>query len=254
LERLTRKLEEMRSALQGRVYDVIGEMLASNGLDFERLVKETLANPKRNLIGAGTTRPDRRLVKETLANPKRRQASLERIDALSAEELRRYEEAVGIAQATRSVDLSWVRRHDWESEERRLMPEYVESFFRDAAEQVRLRVEPRAGGRYRVAHVPAAPPRPWSVPTRRSRCSDHGARRSSPRGSRSRYGSGRWSCRPRAAAAAARGAVGGDSGAGRRGRRDPPPPSSVPRRCSSGGGNGSRARRAAEVAASQPTS
>ncbi|HZU18280.1 MAG TPA: DUF3883 domain-containing protein, partial [Candidatus Dormibacteraeota bacterium] len=132
LERLTRKLEEMRSALQGRVYDVIGEMLASNGLDFERLVKETLANPKR------------------------RQASLERIDALSVEELRHYEEAVGIAQATRSVDLSWVRRHDWESEERRLMPEYVESFFRDAAEQVRLRVEPRADGLYRVEHVPAA--------------------------------------------------------------------------------------------------
>src|SRR5579883_2074033 len=132
LERLTHKLEEMRADLQGRVYDVIGDMLACNGLDFERLVKETLANPKR------------------------RQASLEQIDALSAQELRRYEEAVGIAQATRSVDLSWVRRHDWESEERRLMPEYVESFFRDAAEQVRLRVEPRADGLYRVEHVPAA--------------------------------------------------------------------------------------------------
>src|SRR5579875_918655 len=132
LERLTHKLEEMRADLQGRVYDVIGDMLACNGLDFERLVKETLANPKR------------------------RQASLEQIDALSAQELRRYEEAVGIAQATRSVDLSWVRRHDWESEERRLMPEYVESFFRDAAEQVRLRVELRADGLYRVEHVPAA--------------------------------------------------------------------------------------------------
>src|SRR5262249_6483962 len=42
LARLMEKLESMRIALQGRVYDVIGELLAINGIDFERLVRETL--------------------------------------------------------------------------------------------------------------------------------------------------------------------------------------------------------------------
>ena len=131
LERLHTKLEEMRVALGGRVYDVIGRMLDVNGLDFEQLVKDTLANPKR------------------------RDASLERISGLSAEKLQEYEQDVGIAQATRNIDLSWVRRRDWESEERRLMPEYVEGFFLDAAEQVRLRVDRRADGLFRTEHVPA---------------------------------------------------------------------------------------------------
>ncbi|HEX6507064.1 MAG TPA: DUF3883 domain-containing protein, partial [Chloroflexota bacterium] len=129
LNRLNEKLDEMRSALHGRVYDVIGDLLALNGLDFERLVKDTLANPTR------------------------RDNSLERIGSLSPERLRRYEREVGVAQATRSVDLTWVRRRDWESEEHRLMPEYVERFFLDAAERVKLRVEQRADGLYRIEHV-----------------------------------------------------------------------------------------------------
>jgi superfamily II DNA or RNA helicase len=129
LERLTGKLEEMRAALHGRVYDVIGDLLALNGLDFERLLRDTLTNPRR------------------------RQASLEQIDALSPELLRRYEAEVGVAQATRSVDLSWVRRRDWESEERRLMPEFVERFFIQAADRIKQRWERRADGLYRVEHV-----------------------------------------------------------------------------------------------------
>lgn len=131
LERLHEKLAEMRADLQGRVYDVIGDLLDRNGLDFERLVKDTLLNPQHEI------------------------AALEQISALSSEALRRYEQDIGIAQATRSVDLSWVRRRNLVSEERRLMPEYVERFFLDAAKVVGCRVERRASdGLYRVEHVP----------------------------------------------------------------------------------------------------
>ena len=131
LERLHDKLEEMRADLHGRVYDVIGELLEHNGLDFERLVKDTLANPQRE------------------------PAALEQISQLSSDVLRQYERDIGIAQATRNVDLSWVRQRNVISEERRLMPEYVERFFLDAAAWVGCRVEQRASdGLYRVEHVP----------------------------------------------------------------------------------------------------
>jgi len=130
LERLHEKLADMREALQGRVYDVIGDLLQVNSLDFERLVRDTLANPRR------------------LA------ASLEQISSLSPELLNLYERDVGIAQATRHINLDWVRRNDWASQERRLMPEYVEAFFTDAAERVKLRVERRGDGLYRIEHVP----------------------------------------------------------------------------------------------------
>jgi superfamily II DNA or RNA helicase len=131
LERLHEKLNEMRADLQGRVYDVIGELLDRNGLDFERLVKDTLVNPQRE------------------------RAALEQISSISPEALRRYEEDIGVAQATRLVDLSWVRQRNVISEERRLMPEYVERFFLDAAQVVGCRVERRASdGLYRVEHVP----------------------------------------------------------------------------------------------------
>jgi len=132
LHRLHLKLEDMRAALQGRVYDVIGDLLALNHVDFERLVKETLSNPRRL------------------------ESSIDAISALSADALQRYEHDIGVAQATRSVNLDWVRGRDWASEERRLMPEYVEKFFLDAAARVGARVERRADQLYRLEHVPAA--------------------------------------------------------------------------------------------------
>lgn len=133
LARLHDKLDAMRADLDDRVYDVIGELLDLNGLDFERLLRDTLANPRRE------------------------QASLDEIDAMTPEKLKAYEHDVGLAQARRYVDLDWVRQGDWASEEKRLMPEYVESFFTDAAQAVGMRVEPRAGaGLWRVEHVPAA--------------------------------------------------------------------------------------------------
>jgi superfamily II DNA or RNA helicase len=132
LERLTDKLEKMRADLQGRVYDVIGELLTLNGLDFERLVKDTLSNPSR------TT------------------AALGEIDRLSADKLEEYDRLTGVALAKRNVDLDWVRGQDFLSEERRLMPEYVEAFFLKASERARLRVERRVDTLLRIEHVPVA--------------------------------------------------------------------------------------------------
>jgi superfamily II DNA or RNA helicase len=132
LERLHAKLETMKAALQGRVYDVIGDLLTLNGIDFERLVKDTLLNPAR--IGAAKAQ----------------------INRMTAAKYQEYQEATGIALARRHVDMEWVRERDFTSEERRLMPEYVEAYFLDAAEQVRLRVERRADTLLRIEHVPLA--------------------------------------------------------------------------------------------------
>src|SRR5262249_51110237 len=111
---------------------VIGDLLATNGVDLERMIKDTLANPRRM------------------------EASLDQLSMLTADRLAGYERDIGIAQATRNVNLDWVRQRDWLSEERRLMPEYVESFFLDIADRQRMRVERRADGLLRIEHVPLA--------------------------------------------------------------------------------------------------
>lgn len=132
IARLLQKLDEMRSALGGRVYDVVGEVLQRNELDFERLMRDTLLHPQL------------------------RDRATEQIEELSAEALLEYEKMVGVAQATKNVDVGWVRERDWASEERRLMPEYVEGFFRRACEQLGVRLERRADGLWRIEHVPRA--------------------------------------------------------------------------------------------------
>jgi superfamily II DNA or RNA helicase len=132
LERLHAKLETMKAALHGRVYDVIGGLLTLNGIDFERLVKETLLHPNRI------------------------ETAKAQINRMTGEKYLEYQQATGIALARRHVDMEWVRERDFTSEERRLMPEYVEAYFLDAAEQVRLRVERRADTLLRIEHVPVA--------------------------------------------------------------------------------------------------
>jgi superfamily II DNA/RNA helicase len=151
LTRLLEKLEEMRAALGGRVYDVVGDLLARNGVDFERLLRETLLNPTR-------------------IDP----AQLE-IEGLSAEVYKDYEQMIGVAQATKNVDMSWVKERDWCSEERRLMPEYVEQFFGRACDQLSVKLDRRADGLWRIEHVPQT-----------LRSPDHSSRRSSGSAARSR--------------------------------------------------------------------
>jgi superfamily II DNA or RNA helicase len=130
--RLLEKLEAMRADLGERVYDVIGEVLARSGLDFERLLRESLLSPQR--VDEGERE----------------------IQRISAEALKAYERDIGLAQATKHIDMSWARERDWRSDERRLMPEFVEQFFRRACEQLGVRLEERADGLLRIEHVPRA--------------------------------------------------------------------------------------------------
>ncbi|RLI75770.1 hypothetical protein DRP04_13220, partial [Archaeoglobales archaeon] len=131
LKRLLDKLEKMRDALgSDRVFDVIGEILSINRVD--------LAN----------------LLREALYNPKRLDEYLDRIEQIDPEKWKKYEEATGIALARAYVKFEDFQKKNFEAEERRLMPEYVERYFRAAAKEVGLRVEDRADGLLRVPYVP----------------------------------------------------------------------------------------------------
>ncbi|MDQ6947140.1 MAG: DUF3883 domain-containing protein, partial [Actinomycetota bacterium] len=131
LLRLLTKLDEIRRAMgSDRVFDVVGTLLKLNDVNLEDMLREAAYTPSR--------------LEEY-------EAQIERI---SPEVLDRYEELTGMALATRQVALDRVRPKDWRSEERRLMPEYVERFFLRAAERVKLRVETRADSLWRVDHVP----------------------------------------------------------------------------------------------------
>lgn len=131
LLRLLTKLDQIRHDMKtDRVFDVIGTLLKLNDVSLEEMLREAVYNPARLEDYEG------------------------QIQAISIERLQQYEETTGIALAHRQVSLNRVRPKDWRSEERRLMPEYVERFFIQAADRVKLRVDPRADGLWRVDHVP----------------------------------------------------------------------------------------------------
>src|SRR2546430_2996750 len=119
LERLFTKLDEIRVQLGDRVFDVIGQLLALNELRLEEMLREAAINPKRIEEYTG------------------------QIEQLSIEQLTQLEEATGVALATSQVDLAWWRGSDIRSQERRLMPEYVEKFFLRAAERERMSMRKR---------------------------------------------------------------------------------------------------------------
>ncbi|MDE0416418.1 MAG: helicase-related protein [bacterium] len=131
LERLLGKLDRMRDALGDRVFDVVGEVLSLN---------------KVNL-------PD--MLREVAYEPRRLDDYLDAIDRIEPGLLGRYEQATGIALARGHVDFSAFAQANLESEERRLMPRYVESHFVSAAKTVGLRAEARADGLWRIEHVRA---------------------------------------------------------------------------------------------------
>jgi hypothetical protein len=112
----------------------VGHVLAHGGLDFERLLRDALLN----------------------AVPI--DAAEREIAAIDPQAYKAYEEAIGIAQATKHIDMSWVRQRDWRSQERRLMPEFVEQLFSHAGDRVGMRIEARKDGEHllRIEHVPRA--------------------------------------------------------------------------------------------------
>ncbi|MFL5587415.1 MAG: helicase-related protein, partial [Ktedonobacteraceae bacterium] len=130
LQRLFLKLEEIRGQLGDRVFDVVGQLLALNELRLEEMLREAAISPARIEEYTG------------------------QIEHLSTEQLTQLEEATGVALATSQVDLAWVRGSDVRSQERRLMPEYVEKFFLRAAEREKIPLRLRADGLYTIEHVP----------------------------------------------------------------------------------------------------
>jgi len=129
LERLLRKLDQMRNVLADRVFDVIGEVLSINAVNLTEMLREAAYEPRRL------------------------DEYLDQIDRIDPKRLQAYEQATGIALARANVDFSGFARASVEAEERRLMPRYVEAQFLRAAQEVGLKVEPRADGLWRVEHV-----------------------------------------------------------------------------------------------------
>ncbi len=133
LERLLEKMEQIKGALEGRVYDVIGEILSINEVNLPAMIQEATLNPGR--------------LDEKLDD-------LERIDP---EKWRKYEEATGIALARDKFDVDRFKQFqedNFEAEERRLMPRYVEEQFKATAKLLNLRLDERADGLFRLEHVP----------------------------------------------------------------------------------------------------
>jgi len=129
LHRLLEKLDQMNEALEGRVFDVIGEVLSLNDVNL----------------------PD--MLRDAAYDPRRLDEYLDQIDRINPAKLKEYEEATGIALARSHVDFSAFQRRNLEVEERRLMPRYVEAQFVSAAREVGLRIEPRADGLWRIEHI-----------------------------------------------------------------------------------------------------
>ena len=132
LDKLLTKLEEIRDAMGDRVFDVIGQLLQLNDIRFEELVREATY---------------------TKANE---DEVLEQIERLDPKLLEKLEQATGVALATSHVDLTQIRRtqsQDYVSEEQRLMPRYVEEFFKRACEFMRVNLDNRADGLWRVSYV-----------------------------------------------------------------------------------------------------
>ncbi|MBA2449693.1 MAG: DUF3883 domain-containing protein [Chloroflexi bacterium] len=129
LHRLLEKLDEMRDALEGRVFDVVGEVLSLNDVNLTEMLREGAYDPRR------------------LAE------YIDQIDQIDPARLKQYEEATGVALARANVDFTGFQSRNLEVEERRLMPRYVEAQFVAGAREVGLRMEPRADGLWRIEHV-----------------------------------------------------------------------------------------------------
>lgn len=132
LEKLLQKLDEIRKAMGDRVFDVIGQLLQLNDIRFEEMVREATYT--------------KALEDEVL----------EQIEQLDPKRLEELEQATGVALATSHVDLSRIRRtqnQDYISQEQRLMPRYVEEFFKRTCEFFRLNLETRADGLWRIPYV-----------------------------------------------------------------------------------------------------
>lgn len=132
LSKLLTKLEEIRSALGDRVFDVIGQLLRLNEIQFEDMVREATY---------GKAAEDE---------------AIEQIEHLDPKRITELEEATGVALATSHIDLSRIghtQDRDYVSEEQRLMPRYIEEFFKRTCDRLGINLETRADGLWRIRYV-----------------------------------------------------------------------------------------------------
>jgi superfamily II DNA or RNA helicase len=130
LERLFEKLSQIRDHLgSDRVFDVIGEVLAGKSL--KDLIVDAIAN--------------RRTMDDILKD-------FERIP--DEEAIKRVREASFEALVTKHIDLTRILGEQRRAMENRLVPEYVEEFFKRAAEVLNVKMEKRVDGLWRITSVP----------------------------------------------------------------------------------------------------
>jgi excinuclease ABC subunit B len=76
------------------------------------------------------TNYDLEMLREAVFDPRRLDDYLDQIERMDPAKLHQYEEATGVALARANVDFSGIQHANAEAEERRLMPRYVEDYFR----------------------------------------------------------------------------------------------------------------------------
>jgi len=131
LNRLFDKLSQIRDHLgSDRVFDVIGEILVGKSL--KDLIVDAIAN--------------RRTMEDILKD-------FERIP--DDEAIRKVKDASLEALATRHIDLTRILGEQRKAMENRLVPEYVEEFFKRAAKVLGIKMEKREDGLWRIASVPS---------------------------------------------------------------------------------------------------
>jgi superfamily II DNA or RNA helicase len=131
LHRLLEKINQIKKDLQtDRIFDVIGTFLRVENLNPEEVLREAAINPRRA------------------------DDFLDKVEQLTADEVRKFEAATAVALARRNLDLAALNRRTQLHEDLRLMPEYVQDLFLVAARMTGLEVDERADGLLRVPSVP----------------------------------------------------------------------------------------------------
>jgi superfamily II DNA or RNA helicase len=130
LETLFEKLETIRQNLgSDRVFDVMGDVLI--GTNLKDLIMEAIANPR--------TMDD--ILKDIIRIPD--EEAVERAKEASMESL-----------ATRNIDFTKVLGEQRTALENKLVPEYIEEYFKRAIKPMNLKMEQRQDGFWRIPSVP----------------------------------------------------------------------------------------------------
>jgi superfamily II DNA or RNA helicase len=130
LSRLFEKLDRMKEHMgSDRVFDVIGDILPGKSL--KDLILDAIAN--------------KRTLDDILAD-------FDRIPDEGA--ISKVKEASMEALATKHIDLTRILGEQRTAKENRLVPEYVEEFFKKAAKELNLKIEERQDGFWRIPSVP----------------------------------------------------------------------------------------------------